>query len=1513
MIENNIPNGNVKGAGDSATQGSKKLTIEKIYQKKSQLEHILLRPDTYIGSVEPVKEEQFIYDAEKQQMIKKEITYVPGLYKIFDEILVNAADNKQRDPSMNQIRIDIDVEKNVITIFNNGQGIPVVKHKEEKMYVPTMIFGHLLTSSNYNDEEQKVTGGRNGYGAKLCNIFSTKFTVETASSEYSRAFKQTWENNMSIAKPEKIQDYVGKDYTKISFSPDLSKFKMEKLDQDIVDLMTRRAFDVAASTAVNVFLNNKKLSVHSFKEYVNLFIPKDLDNPPKVVYEKVNDRWEVAVTVSEGFQQMSFVNSIATTKGGRHVDHVTEQIVKNILDKANKKHKGSGIKQFQVKNHLWVFLNCLIINPTFDSQTKENMTTMIKNFGSKCQLSEAFFKNVDKNLGIVELVVSFAKFKDDAKMAKAGGKKQIKLHVKKLEDANHAGSKYSMDCTLILTEGDSAKTLAVAGLGVVGRDKYGVYPLRGKLLNVREASSKQILENKEITEVVKILGLQYKRKYENMDDLKTLRYGKLMIMTDQDQDGSHIKGLIINFIHHNWPSLLKLPFLEEFITPIVKATKNKEQLSFFSLPEFEEWKKETNNWHTYKIKYYKGLGTSTSQEAKEYFSDMQRHRIRFKYSGPNDDTNITMAFSKKCVEQRKEWLTQWMESVKQRREMGLPEDYLYEKNTSFVNYSDFVNKELVLFSNSDNERSIPNVMDGMKPGQRKVLYTVFKRKDTEVKVAQLAGSVAEKSAYHHGEVSLMGTIVNLAQNFVGSNNINLLQPIGQFGTRLQGGKDQASPRYIFTALSPLAKYIFHPDDEPLLTPQYDDNLKIEPVYYVPIIPMVLVNGAEGIGTGWSTKIPNFNPYVIIENIQKMLSGEEPDTMIPWYKNFRGTIEPYGGSRYATFGELATLSENTVEISELPVGVWTENYKNNVLDVMCGDGKTPGVITGYNDYNTDTTVRFVVQLPPEKLVKAEDEGLHKFFKLQNTMSTASMVAFDSDCCLRRYDTAAEILKEHFRVRLEYYVKRKAYLEGKLQAESRKLSNQARFIMEKCNGQLTIENKKRIVMVHELQKKGYDPDPVRAWNLLQDKEGTLAEESESLGTPEEDSGAEESEAESKRKFDYLLGMQMWSLTLERKNELLKQRDERLKEYEHLKKKSPESMWREDLDALLAKLKEVEEQEKKNAELAPSKLKKPGKGPRSLPLETKPSAHGSRIAPKFDNEMLKKLEKIDKPKGKRVKKADATATAEDQDEFDDLIDKPTKSLKDRLGNSPEEIEKKLQAKRKNLKQSKLAFKKETPKKKVKSTFPESGSESDSDVEDAFTTPPERASSRRAAASKVKYHFSDESEAEEAEWNDDDDRAPVSKRTLSSAPAPAKPSAPVEDKTEESIVISGTDSEFEPESTEPRNSGGSDAMFDSLLAAENTDIIEKAKPANDPSSKKKAPAKKAPAVKKPAAKRPKKKDDSDSDEFSEKFSKKGRKKADSDDDFDIGSVEPKPSSGRKRTAPKYIIDSDDDFDDFD
>lgn len=552
-------------------------------------------------------------DENSGKMVSRDISYVPGLYKIFDEILVNAADNKQRDKNMNCIRIDIDVEENEITIYNNGKGIPVVEHKEEKVYVPTLIFGHLLTSSNYNDEEKKVVGGRNGYGAKLCNIFSKKFKVETSSKEYRKAFTQSWTENMKNAKDARIVASSGEDFTRITFQPDLEKFGMSGLDADIVALFSRRAFDVAGSTkGVKVYLNGKRLPISGFKDYVELFVKDredEVGNPIKVAYEVVNDRWEIAATVSDrGFQQVSFVNSIATTRGGKHVDYVADQIVSKVAEIIKKKNKaGVAVKPFQIKNHLWIFVNCLIENPSFDSQTKETMTLQAKSFGSKCTPNDKFFNTVIK-VGVVEAILTWVKFKAQTELSKkCHAKKQSKLSgVPKLEDANDAGTKNSIDCTLILTEGDSAKSLVVGGLGVVGRDKYGVFPLKGKILNVREASHKQILENAEINNIIKILGLQYKKKYESVDDLKTLRYGKVMIMTDQDQDGSHIKGLLINFIHHNWPSLLKLNFLEEFITPIVKASKGSEVHSFYSLPEFEEWKKVTPNWKNYKVKYYKG-------------------------------------------------------------------------------------------------------------------------------------------------------------------------------------------------------------------------------------------------------------------------------------------------------------------------------------------------------------------------------------------------------------------------------------------------------------------------------------------------------------------------------------------------------------------------------------------------------------------------------------------------------------------------------------------------------------------------------------------------------------------------------------------------------------------------------------------------------------------------------------------------------------------------------------------
>src|ERR1700712_3114365 len=531
---------------------------------------------------------------------------------------------------------------------------------------------------------------------------------------------------------------------------------------------------------------------------------------------KAHEKWEVGFAVSDGsFQQVSFVNSIATTSGGTHVNYIADQICDKLMDVVKKKNsKGTALKTNQIRNHIFLFVNCLIVNPAFTSQTKEQLTTKPKQFGSKCILTEKFLKAIGQS-DAIQNILSFAQAKADQVLSKSDGNRRSRMSNPKLVDANLAGTKHGHECTLILTEGDSAKGLAVAGRAVLDPDRIGVFPLRGKLLNVRDASIDQISKNAEIQNIKQFLGLKHKANYT---DTTGLRYGHLMIMADQDHDGSHIKGLLINFLQVQFPSLLKLPdFFREFITPIVKvwkgpnAKKPTAQKSFFTMPQYEEWKERHKDDVKWKHKYYKGLGTSAPEEAQVYFSNLDDHLREFETMKPEEEDMIDLAFSKKKADARKQWLGNF-----------LPGTYL-DHSTKTLTYDDFVNKELILFSMADNLRSIPSVIDGFKPGQRKVMYACFKRNLTrDMKVVELGGYVSENTAYHHGEQSMHMTIIGLAQNFVGSNNINCLEPSGNFGSRLAGGTDAASPRYIFTRLSPFARRVFSQLDEPNLEHNVDD-------------------------------------------------------------------------------------------------------------------------------------------------------------------------------------------------------------------------------------------------------------------------------------------------------------------------------------------------------------------------------------------------------------------------------------------------------------------------------------------------------------------------------------------------------------------------------------------------------------------------------------------------------------------------------------------------------------------
>jgi len=1137
--------------GKSATQ---------TYQKMSQLEHVLKRPDTYIGSVEPQEKEVWVYDSEKEQMAFRKITYTPGFYKIFDEILVNAADNKIRDSTMDTLKVTIDKEEGAITVWNNGKGIPVEIHEEEKIYIPELIFGHLLTSSNYDDEEAKVTGGRNGYGAKLANIYSTEFIVETADKE--KKFKQVFRNNMSkrdkpkvLANPKKIE------FTSITFKPDFERFKMSSIDADIEALMKKRVYDMAGTIKdVKVILNGERLKIKNFKSYVDMYVSaiNELSNdpvkaeegedappaPPKqtVVFESVEDKgktWEVAFTPSDGKERnVSFVNNIATIEGGTHVEMIKNQLIQRISDHIKKDKKAAAVRSSQIANQLWIFVNCQIVNPTFDGQTKEKLTLARKSFGSTWNMSDKFGNAVIKS-GVLENIMAISRAKQESQLKKTDGFRRARIHgIPKLEDANNAGTRKSSDCTLILTEGDSAKASAVGGLSVVGRDNWGVFPLRGKLLNVREASHDSIMKNTEIKNIKEILGLQHGKVYNSVE---SLRYGSLMIMTDQDHDGSHIKGLIINFFDHFFPSLLKLPnFLVEFITPIVRATKRSQEFSFFTLPEYQAWAEQQSSLIGWKIKYYKGLGTTENSLIRRYFTALGKHMLPFETTQPGDRDLIDLAFNKKKADDRKEWLRQFV-----------PGTFL-DHNISKVPISDFINKELILFSMADNMRSIPSVVDGLKPGQRKIMFACFKRNlRAEIKVAQLAGYVGEHTAYHHGEQSLQSTIVNLAQDFCGANNVNILAPIGQFGTRAMGGKDAASARYIFTNLLPITRAVFHRSDDALLNYLNDEGSSIEPEWYMPTIPLVLVNGSDGIGTGWSTSIPNYNPKDIVANLKRRMAGEEVQPMTPWYRGFSGTIERLANDKFKCAGVVNETSPGVYEITELPVRTWTSSYKEWLEERVAGTDKVPATVKEYKEYHTDRRVKFIVELNPKGKEEIASKGAETFFKLATTISIGNMVVFDPAGKIQKYTSPEAMLEEFYLLRLSFYQKRKEHLVEELKLLYERLSNQARFVKMIIERELIVSNRKRKDIVVDLRKHKFRPFPKQA-------KAVVAGDVDQNVNPED-----QEEITADNDYDYLLTMAIYNLTKEKVDKLLAERDSREKELNVLLKRTPQDLWKQDLD--------------------------------------------------------------------------------------------------------------------------------------------------------------------------------------------------------------------------------------------------------------------------------------------------------------------------------------------------------------
>ena len=996
--------------------------LSTAYQRKTHREHILSLPDTYVGSIETANEEVFLHEGDK--FVSANVAVNPGFYKLIDELLVNAHDHAIRLRSKSSVdpvkKINVLCEPHGFTIENDGEPIDVAEHPEHKVWIPQMIFGELLTSTNYNKDEKKLVGGKNGYGVKLVNIFAKEMKVIVHDKARKLLYEQTFEDNMTkigkpvVTTPKKKPDTLS---VAIGWKPDFARFGMTEISEGMRRLIERRVWDLAMTLGkdVKVSYNNELVKCRTLLDYAKAFLP---DGAP-VVAEAPNDRWHIVIADSPTDKQfaMSFVNGIWTSKNGTHVDAITSQVVNHVVEFLETKKK-IKVKPGLVRDNLAVFVTSMIENPSFTSQTKESLTTKQSAFGSSPKLSDDSLKKIVTKLNLVSTIVEAQSAKDAKDNSKTDGKKQSRITgIPKLDDAVQAGTKDSAKCTLILTEGDSAKAMALSGLSQEQRKTFGVYPLKGKVLNVKDTSDSKVEQTKEIAELKKIIGLTSGKKYTNVSDL---RYGSIMIMTDQDLDGSHIRGLLVNLFHELWHELIAIPgFLTYMATPIVKATKGKDVKVFYSQYEYEQWRKDNDSW---KVKYYKGLGTSTRDESKEYFAKV--NAVKFEYT-PEADPAIDLAFNKQRADDRKEWLK------------GYDHTALVPAGNK-VPYADFIHKDLIHFSYYNLERSIPSIMDGLKTSQRKILFAALKRNlSQEIRVAQFAGYVSEHTGYHHGEASLNETIVGMAQNFMGSNNIPWLVPQGQFGTRIQGGKDAASPRYIHTYLQPRIRKLLPADDLAVLKYRDDDGLPVEPEWYAPVLPMLLVNGSRGIGTGYSTYIPPCDPKVIKKMlIDTLKNGSPSDTkLVPYFEGFKGTYTEEGVvGAYRKEKDVGTHGVPEFVVTELPPGTWTADYRE-WLEKELAEGR----IKDFSDTSTDQDICI-------RIKGIEEAALVK--SITTKIKTTNMHAFNAKGVIAKYATLNDILAEFTTVRLELYETRRLHQIVTLEKEVPYHEDIVRFIENQC---------------------------------------------------------------------------------------------------------------------------------------------------------------------------------------------------------------------------------------------------------------------------------------------------------------------------------------------------------------------------------------------------------------------------------------------------------------------------------
>lgn len=1143
----------------AVAQAASAASSSEQYQRISHIEHIFRRPDTYLGSDEKlprplnVLENYHSLSSEQSQarIVQKTVTVPEAVERLFLEVLSNAGDNVVRSrergvPERDIGAIEVYIEGTNCRIVNGGIPIPVERHPTEKLWTPELIFGHLLTSSNYDETKERTGIGRNGYGAKLVNIFSHRFNVTVRDMIRRRFYSQDWTDHMSVCNEAVVAPIAASSsalhaeamatgctlesnpllsFVSVSWDVDFARFGLSAAgyDNDTIELFARHVLDLSLTCQVPVLLNGHRISAPDLSSYVRHlhFIQPSMNQTEwtsTIQMESKSYEYSVCFvdTPNQG-QTISFVNGMATPYGGVHVDAFFKTVGQMLVDAINDSVGSNGSSSSstnanstrpklvwnEVRPHLTMLIVIRLPNPKFDSQSKTRLTG--PSFKIALEPWQRDLLNRIKTWNVFDRLQAELTMKSEKLFTKTDGKKRTHIDVARAEDANRAGGPQSPQCTLFIVEGKSAMGYAVKAISVMkgGRDFNGVYPMRGKPLNVMSATAVQISNNEEISDLKKMLGLCEGVNYEEPENFRKLRYGTIVLLTDADDDGTHIRALLLNLFHCRFASLLRTRRVLYLRTPVVRYVRGKKSLKFFSLEEYRRWSEatpanEVKEWGA--PKYCKGLGSSTKEEILD---DMRDPIVVGCIYDTKAVESLELAFHKMKSEERKRWLERCSgghqqtrpsvaEACGSARAVQLHHDASSEESAdASSNHSDqsfevwstnagnsrlpsddpaaeaieglrvaafeavrykpqsisvLIERELGQYSKANIIRSIPLMIDGLKESQRKVLWgafgywgafdanasqrrTLLVHKPKSIRVEQLAAEVARVTKYHHGGHCLDDVIIGMAQDFTGANNLAYFMQDGDFGTRNMGGKDAANSRYSATAPMPYLSYIFRREDIPLLTPLVEEGQTVEPKFLLPVIPMVLVNGATGVATGHSTFIPKHNPKEIIAWLRARLlrlvdqsrssgsaivvvpgtcsgdsSGSGSSILMPWYRGFRGTIE-FSSKRVAMPAEAledqaarprrAAEDENVGESSSAPqpatLDSAAESSSQTTFSLAAFGPITPSFpksIVTKGTFKVDENRVTITELPIGKWTHDYDERCKEFLQIKRIKNYAN---------------------------------------------------------------------------------------------------------------------------------------------------------------------------------------------------------------------------------------------------------------------------------------------------------------------------------------------------------------------------------------------------------------------------------------------------------------------------------------------------------------------------------------------